>query len=388
MLENEMKKCFDLKVRGRLGPDEGDDKEIIILGRHLKWGPTGISIKADNKHAESIKKYCGIDEDSKGLGNPGKKDDTKDLLEENEDTSIDPEFEPVKDKKLIKEFQGMAATSNYLAADRVDLPFAAKELCRDMSSPTPNSFKKLKHLARYLVTVPEVELFYENQSEPQGLDTFVDSDWAGCTGTRKSTSAGFMVLGKHLVKSWSTTQSTIALSSGEAEFYALVEGASRALGVEALMDDMGMVGKVRLWSDSSAGRSISLRKGAGKMRHLQVKYLWLQDATFEKRVTIEKVKGTEDPADVATKFLTAAEMQDVVKKYGVLMKVVEKEAKQASRGVSRISTTEAPVLSRESLPVRVKCVCLNCVDNDNVSPPSWLNGSRKQSPTSLRIFTW
>jgi len=64
-LKNLMKGWFDLKVRGRLGPDEGDDKEIIILGRHLEWGPTGISITADAKHADSMKKYCKIDDDSK-----------------------------------------------------------------------------------------------------------------------------------------------------------------------------------------------------------------------------------------------------------------------------------------------------------------------------------
>jgi len=346
-LEKHLKSWFDLKVRGRLGPDPEDDKDITILGRHLNWGPEGITIAADIKHAEAIKKYCGIDDNSKSLGNPGKKENAKEFFEEMEKSESENDSEPVKDKKLIKEYRGMAATANYLAADRIDLAFAAKELCRDMSTPTKISFQKLKHLARYLVMVPEVVLFYEHQREPKELGTFVDSDWAGCTGTRKSTSGGFMVLGKHLVKSWSTTQSTIALSSGEAEFYAIVEGASRALGVQALMDDMGMKVELVILSDSSAGRSISLRKGTGKMRHLQVKFLWLQDATFEKRVKIEKVKGTENPADVATKFLTATEMSEVVRKYGVVMKIVEKSAKpdlktKASRGVSKVSITESP----------------------------------------------
>ena len=173
----------------------------------------------------------------------------------------------------------MAATANYLGADRVDVQFAAKELCRDMSSPTKASFLKLKHLARYLVMLPNVELIFENQVEPKCLEVHVDSDWAGCTGTRKSTSGGFVVLGKHLIKNWSSTQSTIALSSGEAEFYAIVEGASRGLGVQALMDDLGMKVEIKVLSDSSAGRSISLRKGSGKLRHLQVKYLWLHSSS-------------------------------------------------------------------------------------------------------------
>ena len=134
-------------------------------------------------------------------------------------------------------------------------------------------------------------------------------------------------MGKHLIKSWSSTQSTIALSSGEAEFYALVEGASRALGIKAMMDDMGMSIEVELKSDSSAGRAISMRKGTGKMLHLQVKYLWLQDATYEKRVKISKVRGTENPADVVTKYLTGEEMKHVIDKFGVIMKIVRKSSK-------------------------------------------------------------
>ena len=213
---------------------------------------------------------------------PGRKEESGDVIEveEEEERSshiasfdgVGPDENPsmknagesdkvlVKCAQLIKEFRGMAATANYSSADRVDIQFSAKELRRSMAGPTRGSFKKLKHLARYLVLVPEVELFYENQAMPKEMDTHGDSDWAGCLGTRKSTSGGFAVLGKHLIKSWSSTQSTIALSSGEAGFYAIVEGASRSLGIKALMDDMGMEVEVVLKSDSSAGRAIRLRK--------------------------------------------------------------------------------------------------------------------------------
>ena len=54
-LKNLLKGWFDLKVRGRLGPEENDDKEIVILGRTLKWGDKGICIRADTKHADNIK---------------------------------------------------------------------------------------------------------------------------------------------------------------------------------------------------------------------------------------------------------------------------------------------------------------------------------------------
>ena len=99
MLEKSMKGWFDLKVRGRMGPDEGDDKDIIILGRHVKWEHNGISISADTKHADSIKKYCDLNENSKGLSNPGKKDDTKEFFNETETPEMKDEFEPIQDKK-------------------------------------------------------------------------------------------------------------------------------------------------------------------------------------------------------------------------------------------------------------------------------------------------
>ena len=321
-MEELLKSWFELTVRGRLGPEDGDDKEIVILGRTVVWGPGGITIQADPKHAEAIKRYCGVDSSSKGLGNPGKKDENSDMFLS--EVKVPLKDTPISDKARIREFRGMAATANYLGADRVDVQFGAKELCRSMAAPTEESFSKLKHFARYLVHVPEAVLYYENQRPVDEMVVFVDSDWAGCPGTRKSTSGGFVVLGKHIIKTWSSTQATRALSSGEAEFYAIIEGASRSLGVQALMDDLGFECKVRMKSDSSAGRAISLRKGTGKLRHLQVKYLWIQDALFEKRLTIDKVKGTDNPADVGTKFLMAHEIQAVTEKYGFIMKKREK----------------------------------------------------------------
>ena len=180
---------------------------------------------------------------------------------------------PIENKMRTIEFRGMAATATSLGADTPDLQFATKESCRSMAAPTEESSLKLKHLSRYLVHVPEAELYYENQKPVEFMEVLVDRHWAGCPGTRKSKSCGFLNLGKHLLKTWSSTQKTGALSSGEAGFYAIIEGASKSLGVQALMDDMDFECQVKIKADSSAGRSISLWKGTGKLRHLQVKYL-------------------------------------------------------------------------------------------------------------------
>ena len=57
------------------------------------------------------------------------------------------------------------------------------------------------------------------------VETFVDSDWAGCRVSRKSTSGGIMAIAGAAIRSWSKAQPTIALSSGEAEYHYLVKGA-------------------------------------------------------------------------------------------------------------------------------------------------------------------
>ena len=74
--------------------------------------------------------------------------------------------------------------------------------------------------------------------KPETLATaYADSDWAGDKVSRKSTSGGLLMIGGHLIKSWSSTQPVIALSSGEAELYALVKAASQAKGLCSLMAD-------------------------------------------------------------------------------------------------------------------------------------------------------
>ena len=51
------------------------------------------------------------------------------------------------------------------------------------------------------------------------IDGYTDSDWGGCTQSRKATSGAVIMVGKHLIKSFSKQQKILALSSAEAETY-------------------------------------------------------------------------------------------------------------------------------------------------------------------------
>jgi hypothetical protein len=277
---------------------------ITILNRTLTWKDWGIELVSDPKHAERLIDYFGLEANSATAVSIGKKDsdDKVDIGEEDEE-----EAEPlgVKDQSI---YRGLAATLNYLAQDRYDIQFGAKELCREMAKPTTSSMSKMKRAARYLLGLPVLIIEFVEQYAQESIFVYVDSDWAGCLATRKSTSGGVVMNGKHCIKTWASTQATRATSSAEAEFYAIVEGASRGLGLKSLVKDMGKDVKIVMYSDASAGRSLAFRKGLGKVRHIETKYLWIQDVIKEGRINLLKIKGTDNPADIGTKHLSISEM--------------------------------------------------------------------------------
>ena len=111
------------------------------------------------------------------------------------------------------------------------------------------------------------------------------------------------MLGKHLIKSWSTTQAPISLSSGEAEFYGVVKASSVALGYQAMLADLGHQLAVRVWTDSTATMGICGRRGLGKLRHIDTQCLWIQQKVRSKAIDLRKIRGDSNPADLFTKHL-------------------------------------------------------------------------------------
>ena len=154
-----------------------------------------------------------------------------------------------------------------MSSDRVDLQHSSKECCRFMSAPGTSAQGALKRLGRYVLKHKRLVYKYPWQ-EATRIDVYGDTDWAGCPRTRKSTSGGAVMIGAHTIRTYSSTQTTVSLSSGEAEYYGLVKGAGAGLGHQAIMSDYGIALPVRLWTDSSAALGISKRSGLGKVKHL------------------------------------------------------------------------------------------------------------------------
>ena len=140
--------------------------------------------------------------------------------------------------------------------------------------------------------------------KPQGtIKTFTDADWAGCRETRKSTIGGGVTLGQHIFKGWSKTQSLIALSSGESEFYAALKASAETLGLVSLLKDLGYNVSGEVWGDASAALGIINRRGLGTTRHIETGLLWIQQTAAEQRIKYGKILGKENPADLYTESL-------------------------------------------------------------------------------------
>ena len=149
------------------------------------------------------------------------------------------------------------------------------------------------------------------------VDVMVDTDVAGCKKTRRSTSGDVLMMGASTLKHWSTTQSTIALSSGEAELSGIVKGASLGLGFQSTAADLGITVRLRIHSDSSAAIGISRRRGLGKIRHLSVGDLWVQERLRNGDFELVKILGTQNPADVLTKFTDKPTLNNMTSKMNI-----------------------------------------------------------------------
>ena len=114
------------------------------------------------------------------------------------------------------------------------------------------------------------------------------------------------------VKHWSKTQTTIALSSGEAELHGIAAGIAQGLGLQSIARDLGLEVGVRVHTDATAAMGICRRRGLGKIRHLDVTDLWCQEQVRTGKVSLHKVLGTQNPADIMTKHTDRATLEKML----------------------------------------------------------------------------
>ncbi|CAE7561573.1 unnamed protein product, partial [Symbiodinium necroappetens] len=293
--------------------------EIEFLKRRYVYSEEGIVVFPSNRYAEAL--FEGVGKGAKPRDTPA----DNSFLEK--DTSR--ELEETEARK----YREAVGRLLYLSHSRGDLQFATCILASKMAQPTAMSWRWLQRVIGYLKKVPMVGIVLKPASpdacfgyggKPSSLgpgakvvvESITDADWAGDKQTRRSRTSIQIFVAGSMVASFVRSQRSIALSSGESEFIALVGGSSEALYIadclRFLVEAEGLEIEVRSRSDSAACRGITQRVGCGRVRHLDASLLWVQMAVKAKKLVIGTVAGSLNPSDIGTKPLAGPRLRELM----------------------------------------------------------------------------
>ena len=263
---------MEIKRVGRIGP--GRSSTGKVLKRVVHWSGDGFTKEADPR---LILKQINMLNLSGGQGalTPGGKAIGRDVR----DSDCELEY---SEAKLV---QAVAGLEQYIALDRPDIAYSVKTALQQMSKPTKLMQLRVVRVGRYLKNNPRLEWKFPYQQQPKSIDVFVDADFAVRETMLRSTSGVAEYYGRAPIQFASSTQSVRALSTGEAEFYAIAKGSAHSLHNQAIFKEFGVTVEAVVLSDASAGIGIASRQGCGRLKHLEVKWLWVQECLGESVAT-------------------------------------------------------------------------------------------------------
>ncbi|GJU39698.1 putative ribonuclease H-like domain-containing protein [Tanacetum coccineum] len=176
----------------------------IFLGLQVKQKNDGIFISQDKYIVEILKKFRFTD--VKTASTP--METQKPLLKDEDGEEVD-----------VHMYRSMIGSLMYLTSSRPDIMFAVCACARYQVNPKVSHLHDVKRIFRYLKGQPKLGLWYLKDS-PFDLVAYTDSDYAGSSLDRKSTTGGCQFLGCRLISWQYKKQKVVANSTIEAEYVA------------------------------------------------------------------------------------------------------------------------------------------------------------------------
>ena len=215
--------------------------------------------------------------------------------------------DPYLDDDKISTYRCVTGTLAYAGIDRRDLQFELNLLSRQMKQPRESGWALAKRVCRYICGTEDAYVWLPRPRESDYdygvcvLDVWSDSDWAGDRRDRRSQSSIVLEIDGCPAFGASRRQAIIAGSSAEAEFYAAAGALSEAMLLRECLLFAGFAVETRLFMDASAGRAICQREGVGRIRHMSVRVLWVQQLVKRKVVQVMTTTSEGNKADLGTK---------------------------------------------------------------------------------------
>ncbi|WVZ24349.1 hypothetical protein V8G54_002893 [Vigna mungo] len=216
---------------------------------------------------------------------------------------------------------GIGSIMYGMVCTRPDVAHGVSVLSQFMVNPGPTHWEAFKWMLRYIRGSLGTGLSFQNNFQGGGyIEGFVDSDFARCMDTRKSRSGYVFTLFGTAVSWKSTLQSVVALSTTEAEYYALAEGVKEALWLKGLVRELGFDQKsVCVHCDSQSAIHLANHQiYHSRTKHIDVKLHFVRSIVESGDVQICKIASEENPADMLTKPLAKERFLLLLSRIGCL----------------------------------------------------------------------
>ena len=190
------------------------------------------------------------------------------------------------------------------ARTRIDFIYFISVLSRGQSQPLAVHEACLRAFLHYLMSVEHFEQLLSCEGCEGTIVVYVGSNWASeRNNSRRSLSGGVLFVDGAPVKVYTRQQTSVALSSAEAELTAICEGMKEGLGLFALIQHLYRRAAIPVVkSDVQAAINISSMYGLlRRIRRIDLRLRWVQETLREQRALLEWVPGLENVADIFTK---------------------------------------------------------------------------------------
>ncbi|GJW50148.1 putative ribonuclease H-like domain-containing protein [Tanacetum coccineum] len=217
--------------------------------------------------------------------------------------------------------RSMIGSLMYLTASRPDIMFAVCACARFQVTPKMSHLHAVKRIFRYLKGQPKLGLWYPRDS-PFNLEAFSDSDYAGASLDRKSTTGGCQFLGKRLISWQCKKQTIVANSTTEAEYVAAANCCGQVLWIQNQMLDYGFnFMNTKIYIDNES--TICIVKNPvfhSKTKHIEIRHHFIRDSYEKRLIQVIKIHTDHNVADLLTKAFDVSRFNFLVASIGLELK--------------------------------------------------------------------
>ncbi|GJS44009.1 putative ribonuclease H-like domain-containing protein [Tanacetum coccineum] len=210
-------------------------------------------------------------------------------------------------------YRSMIGSLMYLTASRPDIMFAVCACVRFQVSLKTSHLLAVKRIFRYLKGKPSLGLWYSKDS-PLELVAYTDSDYAGASLDRKSTTRGCQFLGNMLISWQCKKQTVVATSTTKAEYVAAASCCGQVLWIQNQLLDYGynFMNTVIYINNTSTICIIENPVQHSKTKHIEIRHHFIRDCNAKKLIQMAKIDTQHNVADLLTKGFDAGRFQYLV----------------------------------------------------------------------------